>query len=85
VNFRPRDTSPEAAALQLDAWRRLGHSGRVELAARLSDEIRQVTLAGIRHRHPDYSEDDAFRALLRLVLGDELVRAIWPGDALIDP
>jgi len=81
----PGDTSLEAAAVQLDAWRRLGPEGRVELAARLSDEIRQVALAGIRHRHPEYSEGVAFRALLRLVLGDALVRAMWPDDPLIDP
>ena len=85
MGFTRADTSPAAAAAQLEAWRRLGPAGRVELAARLSDEIRQVALAGIRHRHPDYSEGVAFRALLRLVLGDELVRAMWPDEALIDP
>ena len=81
----PGDTSVEAAKVQLDAWRRLGPEGRVELAAGLSDEIRQVTLAGIRDRHPDYSSDQAFRALLRLVWGDVLVRAVWVGEPLIDP
>jgi hypothetical protein len=85
VDFTPDDTTLEAAAVQLEAWRRLGPEGRVELAARLSDEIRQVALTGICHRHPHYSESAAFRALLRLVLGDALVRALWPDDPLIDP
>lgn len=79
------DTSPDAAAAQLEAWRRLGPQGRLLLAARLSDEIRQVTLAGIRHRHPDYSEAQAFRALLRLLWGDVLLREVWPGERLVDP
>jgi hypothetical protein len=85
VQPKPCDTSPEAAAFQIDAWRRLGPEGRVELAARLSDEIRAVSLAGIRERHPEYSEAQAFRALLRLVLGDPLVRELWPHDPLVDP
>ena len=55
------------------------------LAARLSDEIREVTLAGIRERHPEYSSDQAFRALLRVVLGDALVKELRPNDPLVDP
>lgn len=85
MEFTPGDTSIEAATVQLEAWRRLGPEGRVELAARLSDEVRQVALAGIRHRHPEYSEGMAFRALLRLVLGDALVREVWPSEPLVDP
>lgn len=85
MDSTPGDTSVEAAKAQLEAWRRLGPEGRVELAAGLSDEIRQVALAGIRERHPNYSADQAFRALLRLVWGDVLVLAVWRGEPLIDP
>jgi hypothetical protein len=79
------DTAPDAAALQLEAWRRLGSERRLELAMALSDEIREVALAGIRKRHPAYSQERAVRALHRLVLGDMLVGKVWPGEPLVDP
>jgi hypothetical protein len=85
VRITSGDTSPEAAAIQLEAWRRLGPEARVALAARLSDEIRQVSLAGIRQRNPDYDDDHAMRALLRLIVGDDLARAVCPGRPLVDP
>ncbi len=79
------DTSPDAAAIQLEAWRRLGPEARVALAAELSDEIRAVSLAGIRSRHRDYDDDQVTRALLRLIVGDELARAAGRGQPLVDP
>jgi len=79
------DTSPDAAAIQLEGWRRLGPEARVALAAELSDEIRAVSLAGIRSRHRDYDDDQVTRALLRLIVGDELARAAGRGQPLVDP
>lgn len=72
------DTSPEAYAAQLSAWRRMGPRRRLLLAMQMSDEIRQVTLAGIRHRHPEYTEEEARFALFRQLLGDELFVRAWP-------
>lgn len=79
------DTSPEALAVQIAAYRRMGPEARVELALRMSDEVREITLAGIRSRHPTYSEAQARDALHRLLLGDELFRAVWPDHALLAP
>jgi hypothetical protein len=42
---------------------------RVAVAAEMSDEIRAVTEAGIRHRHPGYSDDEARAALAAILLG----------------
>jgi hypothetical protein len=67
VAFSAGDTSAEAAAVQLAAWRCLGPEARGAMAAQLSDDIRQVSLAGIRQRHPEYTDDEVRRALLRLV------------------
>jgi len=79
------DTSEAAAAFQMETYRRLGAAKRAEIAAALSDELREVTLAGIRRRHPDYSDAVCRQALLRLILGDDLVRSIWPHRRLVDP
>jgi hypothetical protein len=63
----------------------MGPEARVELMARMSEDARRIALQGIRSRHPDYDDRTARQALLRLVLGDDLVRAAWPGEALVAP
>ena len=42
---------------------------RVAVAAEMSDELRRVTEAGIRHRHPAYSDDEVRAALALIILG----------------
>jgi hypothetical protein len=74
----PRDTSPAAHAAQLAAYRRMSGAERVALAAQLSEDVRAVTMAGIRARHPAYSDRELWYALQRLILGDELFSRAWP-------
>ena len=81
----PSDTTEEAHVLQVEAWRRLGGRGRTAALFRLNDLARRASLAGIRARHPEYDEAQARQALRRLLLGDELTRAVWPGLPLVDP
>ena len=63
------DTTPRAAALQLELYRQAGPARRVEIAVELSDAVRATALSGIRRRHPEYSEREVARAFLRLVYG----------------
>lgn len=63
------DTTPSAAAIQLELYRKAGPSRRVQIAVELSDAVRETTLAGIRRRHPEYSERELRAAFLRLVYG----------------
>lgn len=51
----------------------------------MSEDVRRMALDGVRSRHPDYDDDRARRAVFRLLLGDDLVRAMWPGEALVAP
>lgn len=67
--MRALDTSPEAAAIQERIHRQLSPSGRLELAIELTDVARAFSIAGIRHRHPEYSEQDAIRALAEQLYG----------------
>ena len=82
---RPNDTSIESQAVQTAIWRRMTATERADLAWQMSEEARQVTLAGIRSRHPEYTEDDARFALFRLLLGDELFCAAWPDAPVLAP
>jgi hypothetical protein len=68
----PRDTSAAARRVQLEALRRLDGPTRLRMALEMSDEARDVCLAGIRHRHPDWTDAAVRRELLRLLLGREL-------------
>jgi len=67
----PLDTSPTSLERQLEAFRRMTPGQRVAMAAEMSDEIRAVTEAGIRHRHPQYTDDEVRAALAAIVLGRE--------------
>jgi len=63
------DTTPEMAALQLRLYQAAGPSRRFQIAADLSDAVRETTLAGIRRRHPELSERELAQSFLDLVYG----------------
>lgn len=85
TGFLPADTSPEAYGAQIEAYRRMGGPARCAIAFRLTELARLAAEAGIRQRHPEYDEHQVRRAFFRLRLGDELMRTIWPNEALVDP
>ena len=68
----PLDTPPTITERQRDAFRRMTPGQRVALAVEMSDEIRAVTEAGIRHRHPAYRDEEVRAALAAIVLGREV-------------
>jgi len=82
---RARDTTVGGHSAQLAAYRHLGPSGRVRLAARLSADTRALTRAGIHARHPEYTGEQLDLALRRILYGDELFCRAWPGRPLLPP
>jgi hypothetical protein len=79
------DTSPEADAVQLEAYRQMGGAGRVQVMFRLNEMVRRTAMAGIRGRHPDYGDADVLLALAQLLYGEDLVQQAWPGQRLPVP
>jgi hypothetical protein len=53
MKARSADTTADAARFQTAVLRRLGIEGRARMTFELSDNLRAVTEAGIRHRHPE--------------------------------
>jgi hypothetical protein len=49
----PADTTPKAALVQREIFRRMSPSRRLELACEMSDFLRGIVAEGIRSRHPD--------------------------------
>lgn len=53
-NMTPRDTSRQAEAAQIERLRQAGPEARLAMAADMSDAVRELALAAIRRRHPDF-------------------------------
>jgi hypothetical protein len=79
VDFVPADTTPEAAWVQMEIYRRMGGARRLELAFELSDFLRGIVESGIRSRHPDYDDQQVKLAYIRLTVGYELFGKAFPG------
>jgi hypothetical protein len=80
--FLPADTTPEAARVQLEAYRRMSSARRLELAFQMSDALRRMVVEGVRQRHAEYSADQVRLAVARLSLGEELFAKVYPGVAI---
>lgn len=63
----------------------MGGARRSSLAAAMSEDARLVSEAGIRRRHPEYSDPEVRHALNLLLLGEELFREAWPTVPLRAP
>lgn len=60
------DTTPEAQEVWMRMERSLTGEQRLRRALELSDLVREFTKAGIRSEHPDWSEEQIKRELLRI-------------------
>jgi hypothetical protein len=71
----PGDTSPAAWERYMDGMRRTSPQDRVRRAVEMSDELRHITRAGIRSRHPQWTPEQVQDELEDLMLGTDLARA----------
>lgn len=59
------DTSPTAAALQTRIHRRLPGTIRLQVAMEMSLAAREMSLARLRRQHPEWSDAELKRELVR--------------------
>ncbi len=59
------DTSEAAAAIRLEIQRRLTGADRLRIALDLSQIARDLSTARLRQQHPDWSDADLKRELVR--------------------
>ncbi len=83
--MRAWDTSAEAAAVQIEAYRRMTSAARLHAALELTELSRALLAAGVRRRHPEYDDEQLRLATIRLWLGDELYRQAYAGCAELAP
>jgi hypothetical protein len=68
----PADTASSARAAQMTAYRAMSPSDRVRATLEMSAAARDLSIAGHRARHPDWSETQVQRAVAELLLGPDL-------------
>jgi hypothetical protein len=78
VELPGHDTPPEIEQRQIEAWRRMTAAEKLALVARMSANVRQLALAGVRRRYPNASPREQQLRLAQVMLGDELARAAYP-------
>jgi Rv0078B-related antitoxin len=65
------DTSPKIREMQLSIYRAMTDEQRLRIAMEMSDCVKEIQKAGIRSLHPDWSEQQVIRELLRMTLWPE--------------
>ncbi len=63
------DTSPAMREAQLQLYREIGEEGRGRIAAEMSDLLRDLAIAGVKHRHPEYGEEEILAEVLAVFYG----------------
>jgi hypothetical protein len=76
MNYIPADTTLDAHKKQIEILRKLSPERLALISFELSDNVRQITMEGIRSMYPEFTEIQVKRELLRRLVGDELFRKI---------
>lgn len=63
------DTTPEVEIRQRQIFRRMSGEDRLRMAMALSDQMRDIALAGFRSRHPQSAEDEIRNLFIKAVHG----------------
>jgi hypothetical protein len=71
------DTSPEAERVLIELLRRTAVWRRLQLADEMSKTAREMSMAGLRLRHPHASEKELRRRFADLHLGPELAEQVY--------
>lgn len=75
------DTSLEAERTQVELWRRMSPLEKLRAGSELTRAVQQLSLAGIRLRHPEASEKECRLRLAILTLGRRLAHQVYPEAA----
>jgi len=82
---RPLDTTEEADRVQFETWRRMSADEKLRRMLDSAEAMRETFEAGIRRRHPEYTDSDVRMARTRHEIGDALFSRVYPHEPLLDP
>jgi len=72
--------SHERNAVGWQILRNIGFEGRLRMTFELNKSLRSISEAGVRHRHPEYDERRVRLAAIKLSIGAELFKLVYPGE-----
>jgi hypothetical protein len=72
--------SHDTNAIMWGTLRKQGFDGRVKMTFELSNNLRAVAEAGVRHRHPDYDDRRVRLTAFKLTIGPELFKLAYPSE-----
>ncbi len=70
------DTTADAMAVQLEGFRRMSPTERVNKMRKWSASLRQMAMNAIRRRHPEMGESDVRLKFIELTYGKELAESV---------
>ena len=73
------DTTPDAKRHYYDLLRKSTPDFRAQRMYQLSRMTKEIGIAGIRRRHPEYSVEQVNLAYLRLIMGKQEFERSFPG------
>jgi len=76
------DISRQCTEKEIEMYRRMTAEQRVRLSMRLTETWRNRIVAGVRRRHPNYTEQQMRMAVLYLMHGKELFQKVYPGQEI---
>jgi len=77
------DTTAEAERMQVQRWRRMTPLEKARAVTEISRAVQELSLAGLRIRHPGASERECLLRLAALKLGRDLACEIYPEAAAL--
>lgn len=72
------DTSLEAERAQVELWRRMSPIEKLRAVTEITRAVLQLSLAGIRLRHPEASDEECMMRLAIMKLGRQLACQVYP-------
>jgi hypothetical protein len=72
------DTSLAAEREQVDLWRRMSPLEKARTVTEISVAVQQLSLAGIRLRHPEASDEECLLRLAIIKLGRRVACQVYP-------
>ena len=79
-----QDTSPEAEAILVAGWRAMTPAEKLALVSAMTRTAQELSLAGIRVRHPDATGDELRLRLAALRLPRELMVRLFGWDPVVE-
>jgi hypothetical protein len=72
--------SHQRDAMGWQILRNIGFEGRVRMTFQLNNSLRSISEAGVRHRHPEYDQRRVELAAIKLAIGADLFKLVYPGE-----